>query len=270
MTTLHSPDDRLKLGRETVCSEKYAGTCIRLVLVFFNFFEHLWNTIWYSVSILIIELNENQFLKCNCFIFKFNIMPQPRTTEALSEYVYWWYSILLKPVHFWYLGLRTFTVSKLFVVSSYITFCHTAIFYIYKCHILLLYEGKLKRKFNHSQSPNVFEWFTYVEWCPRTTMAFHSFLFCIAVCTSNVSSPVSCFRTSTYVRGGLSGFLLPCFWIQWISLYTGSLLFLKQWPAKRPLLSMIFCESFGTSPSSPSLGICCFQWMFYTVLSILV
>ena len=89
---------------------------------------------------------------------------------------------------------------------------------------------------------------TYVEWCLRTTMAFQSFLSCIAVCTSDVSSPVSCFRTSTYVRGCLPGFLLPCFGIQWISLDTGSFLFLKQWNAKHPLLSLTFCESFGRSP----------------------
>ena len=110
---------------------------------------------------------------------------------------------------------------------------------------------------------------TYVKWCPPTTMAFQSFLSCIAVCTSGVSSPVSCFRTSTYVKGSLPGFLI-CFGIQWINLDTGSFLFLKQWPTKRPLLSPIFCECFGRSPWSSLLVICCFHWMLYIVLSILV
>lgn len=54
----------------------------------------------------------------------------------------------------------------------------------------------------------------YVEWCPRTVMALHIFLSCIAVAMSVVSSPVSCFRMSTYVRAGLPCFLFPCFGIQ--------------------------------------------------------
>ena len=45
-------------------------------------------------------------------------------------------------------------------------------------------------------------------------------------------------------EGWSTWLLLPCFGIQWTSLDTGSFLFLKQWPAKRPLLSLIFCESF--------------------------
>ena len=59
----------------------------------------------------------------------------------------------------------------------------------------------------------------FVTWCVGILIwtkmlnyipAFQSFLSHIAVCISVVSSPVSCFTTSTYIRGGLPDFLLPC------------------------------------------------------------